>query len=66
MLLLFYAIVGMIFGSLSSYYASKLNKSQKDWYTLGQIFLFLPLVFLLYQTFKNRRTATQFYFDTTI
>ncbi|MBI5808414.1 MAG: hypothetical protein HZA74_08425 [Ignavibacteriales bacterium] len=54
MLLLFYAIVGMIFGSLSSYYASKLNKSQKDWYTLGQIFLFLPLIFLISkQTIKK-------------
>lgn len=47
MLQLSYAIMGIISGVLCSYLATKLNKSQKDWYTLGQIFLFLPLIYLI-------------------
>lgn len=44
---LYYAIVGMASGILCSVIARKIGKSQKDWYTVGQVIPILSVIAIL-------------------
>lgn len=45
---LWLALLGMIFGALSSYTAKQKNRLPENWFVLGLIFLFVPLIVLYF------------------
>ncbi len=48
MLGLWFAIAGMISGAICSIIAKQKNRTQKNWYMLGQIFPVLSIIVLLF------------------
>lgn len=44
---LYYAIVGMVSGIICSIVAKRIGKSQKDWYTVGQVIPILSVIVIL-------------------
>jgi len=59
---LYYAIIGLISGVICSFLACKKFRSQKDWFTLGQIFPVLSVIILLLLSAKNEKDISEKYF----
>lgn len=44
---LYYAIIGLVSGTICSLIANKKSRSQKDWFTMGQVLPVLSIIILL-------------------
>jgi len=44
---LWYSLIGLVFGSICSYYARQKDRAQKDWFTLGFVFSFIAFGVIL-------------------
>ncbi|MDP3583452.1 MAG: hypothetical protein Q8S39_16060, partial [Ignavibacteria bacterium] len=54
---LYYAIVGLVSGTICSLIANKKLRSQKDWFTMGQVLPGLSIVILLLISNKHYQNA---------
>lgn len=54
---LYYAIIGLVSGTICSLIANKKSRSQKDWFTVGQVLPGLSIVILLLLSNKNYKNA---------
>lgn len=52
---LYYAIIGLVSGTICSLIAHKKSRSQKDWFTMGQVLPGLSIVILLLLSNKNNQ-----------
>jgi len=50
---LYYAIIGLVSGTICSLIANKKSRSQKDWFMMGQVLPGLSIVILLLLSNKN-------------
>ena len=54
---LYYAIIGLVSGTICSLIANKKSRSQKDWFTMGQVLPGLSIVILLLISNKHYQNA---------
>lgn len=50
---LYYAIIGLVSGTICSLIANKKSRSQKDWFTMGQVLPGLSILILLLLSTKG-------------
>lgn len=50
---LYYAIIGLVSGTICSLIANKKSRSQKDWFTMGQVLPGLSILILLLLSSKG-------------
>lgn len=53
MLDIWYLIIGIVFGIISSLYAKKKNMHAENWFTLGLIFWFIAPLIIFFTNIKN-------------
>ncbi|KAF0215588.1 MAG: hypothetical protein FD178_1610 [Ignavibacteria bacterium] len=54
---LYYAIIGLVSGTICSLIANKKSRSQKDWFTMGQVLPGLSILILLLLSTKDGKYA---------
>ncbi|OGU67036.1 MAG: hypothetical protein A2499_09115 [Stygiobacter sp. RIFOXYC12_FULL_38_8] len=52
---LYYAIIGLVSGTICSLIANKKSRSQKDWFTMGQVLPGLSILILLLLSTKGAK-----------